>query len=179
MLYYVMLCYVMLWYVMLCYVCCVVPPLVLPQPPSCCLMLCYAKKFVYLKLGFEWRKKVWVPNWVSESSKVKTANFQTQFSLLKIDHFLITFASKIAFGLGAWKKKGQSISRHTTRPPDQRFTILFPWTDHQTSDSQLADLVSSPMGRNSKNPYWRSQFLGNKFLSESSPWAELLTLSFN
>ena len=61
-----------------------------------------SKKFVYLKLGFEeCKKSLCIYNWLSKSSKVKTANFQTQFSLLKIDYFLIKFTSKIALGLGA------------------------------------------------------------------------------
>ena len=92
------------------------------------LKLCFeeCKKFVYLKLGFEERKKVCVPktgfrgppdhlqeeimgNWarppdveIVEIMEIeKTGNFQTQFSLLKTDYFLLKFASKIAFGLGA------------------------------------------------------------------------------
>ena len=55
--------------------------------------------------------------------KMKTANFHAQFSLLKIDRFLIKFVSKIAFGRRERKRKKvrgpdhQTTQRQIFRPP--------------------------------------------------------------
>ena len=68
-----------------------------------------------------------IRNWTTrppdhQTTRSKTANFQTQFSLLKMIISLSKFASKIAFGRGELKRKKKRSEVQTTRPPDHQTT---------------------------------------------------------
>ena len=146
-----------------------VPKTGFPRAKNVCV-----PKMAFRRAKNAWRRELIIRKRLTTTivhTHIENNKFSDAIFLLKIDYFLFKFASKIAFGRRARKKKKVRGPDHqTTGPPDPNQPSSKLWTDHQTTRPpdhqtrttswanpalvQWADLVGTPIGL-------RVQFSGN------------------